>query len=143
MSKQEKKPSKDIQKQYLEFQILNQQLQQLQQQAGMIEKQIIELRKLSDNLDSIKQLKGNNELLVPMGAGIFMKAQLKDNSTLLINVGSDVIVKKTFLESKEMLESQLKELEDILENANGQVSELATQLELRSQALQNIEDSLQ
>ncbi len=143
MSKQEKKPSKDIQKQYLEFQILNQQLQQLQQQAGMIENQIIELRKLSDNLDSIKQLKGNNELLVPMGAGIFMKAQLKDNSTLLINVGSDVIVKKTFLESKEMLESQLKELEDILENANGQVSELATQLELRSQALQNIEDSLQ
>src|SRR3989338_11033658 len=143
MSKQEKKPSKDVQKQYMEFQILNQQLQQLQQQAGMIENQIIELRKLNDNLDSIKQLKGNNELLVPMGAGIFMKAQLKDNNELLINVGSDVIVKKTFSESKEMLESQLNELESIMENANEQVSELATQLELRSQALQDIENSLQ
>ena len=78
-----------------------------------------------------------------MGAGIFMKAQLKDNNELLINVGSDVIVKKTFSESKEMLESQLNELESIMENANEQVSELAAQLELRSQALQNIEDSIQ
>ncbi|MDO8555758.1 MAG: prefoldin subunit alpha, partial [Nanoarchaeota archaeon] len=63
----------DVQKKYLEFQIIQQQMQQMQQQQSLVNNQIAQLSSLRDALESLSTTPANREILVPLGAGVFVK----------------------------------------------------------------------
>ena len=107
------KNSKEQQRKLVELQLLDQATKQIEQNLVNIESQINELKKLTESLDDIKKVKEGTEIFVPIGAGVFTKAQLKENKEILVNVGSGVVVKKSFDEAKEIVEKQTKELEEL------------------------------
>jgi len=108
-----KDPEKDIKRKYIEFQLLMQQISQIQQQVSTINSNILELRTLTINLDKIKELKKNKEVLIPVGSNIFIKGSLKDTDKVIMGIGSDVLKEKTIPETKASIEEQIKELENI------------------------------
>lgn len=48
-----------------------------------------------------------------MGANIFIKGSLKNNKEVIMGIGSNILKEKTITQSKETINEQIRELEDI------------------------------
>jgi len=80
---------KKAQEMYMQFQMLDQNIKQLQRQFEMITNQLIELSVTSSSLDEFNKIDNGKEVFVPLSSGIFAKANIKDTSELLVNVGAN------------------------------------------------------
>jgi len=114
-----------LQKKYLEFQLLDQQLKQTQKQAQLLEEQLVEIVYTQQSLEELKDVKPGSEILVPVSNGMFAKATLTDSHELIVNVGSGAAVPKTIEAAQQMLAKQLDEVQKV----RVQLAELMQQLE--------------
>jgi len=48
-----------------------------------------------------------------LGANIFIKGSLKNNKEVIMGIGSNILKEKTITQSKETINEQIRELEDI------------------------------
>ena len=90
--------------------MFEQQIKQLQQQQQAVEEATMELSTLNFGLDDLVGAT-DTEIMAPVGRGIFAKAKLLSEE-LLVDIGGKNLVKKTIPETKQILEDQLKKLED-------------------------------
>lgn len=125
----------EIQKKYAEIQILNQNFQQIQEQISLLNNQLEVLIKVDETLDSVKEVKEKTSILVPIGGGIFMRADVSKETVFLVNVGGDVLLKKNFDESKNVVKEQTKEVSRI-------IGQLETNLQVLSERSQEIQEGL-
>lgn len=117
---------------YLEFQMLLQQLQQLQENIGALEKHILDLNNLNENVESVSKLAGGDDILVPLGSGIFLRGALKDSRNFVMNVGANVCIDKTTDEAKAVISKQTADVNGVLV----QMQEEAVRTVTRIQELQ-------
>ena len=130
----------DVQQKYLEFQIISQQLSQLNQQVQMIDSKINELKLLEEGLDELNSMNTNQEILVPFGPGILVKASIKETKEVLMNVGANVVVKKTSAESKKFIEGQVNELQAALEETEHEIVSLSNSLKILKKEIQSSDE---
>ena len=104
----------DSQEKYLELQMLNNQLRQIQQQMQSIEVQAQEMDKLSTALEEAKSIKKGQELLVPLGQGIFLRSKADNMEHVIVSVGADIILEKSFDEALELVKRQQQELNSVV-----------------------------
>lgn len=128
----------ELQRKYFEFQLLDQQLKQIQEQTFLIQQQIQELESLNANLDSISKTEKKSEILSPLGAGVFIKTELKENKEVLMNIGAKTAVLKTIPDAKKLITLQVNELKRIDMQLNEQLQQGA----LRASALQEEVEAL-
>ena len=102
---------KDLQKKYQELQTLDQHMKKLNDELTTLENKTTEIESIKQSLEELKKTTKDDEILVPVSNGIFLKAKIQDKEKLLVNVGSDTIVQKTIEETKELVSEQQKELE--------------------------------
>ena len=122
-----------VKEKYMEYQLLMQQFQQLQENISALEKHIFELRALDDNLSSLSKTKAGEETLMPLGSGIFVKGELKDNSNVVMNVGGGVCVEKSVDEAKDTVSIQLSDVTNVF-------TELQEEIMKTSEKLQSLQD---
>ena|SRR3989344_1989539 len=115
---------------YFEYQMLVQQLQQLQQNSNALDKHINDLVILQNNLGTISETKKDNETLIPLGSGIFLKGELKENSKVIMNVGSNVAVEKSVDDAQNTVASQLKEVSNVLDQIKEEINNTTESLKL-------------
>ena len=116
------------------FSIFEQQMRQIQEQLQAVEQGILELNELNKGLEELKG-KNGNEILAPVGRGIFAKAKLLSED-LIVDIGGKKFVKKTIPQTEEMIDKQIKKLEDIygqltksLDDLNEEVMKLIEEAE--------------
>ncbi len=126
----------EIQKKYLELQLIDKQIKQMQHQIQIMEQQLIELNSLSESVEEISKIKLKTEVLVPLGAGVYAKAELKDNKEVIMNVGANVTTTKSVKDSKDIIENQIAQVKAILE-------QLAIELERAAMSGHRIQGELQ
>lgn len=100
----------EFQEKYLQLQILGQEIEQIQKQLKMMNQNLLILASLEEGLSDFEKVKKGSEILIPLGQGIFAKADLKDNKNLFMNVGNGVVVVKEVKEVKETVISQISEI---------------------------------
>ncbi|MEK6812764.1 MAG: prefoldin subunit alpha [Nanoarchaeota archaeon] len=100
----------EVQKKYLEFQLIQQQLEQLQQQHLLAQTQVTQLRVVKDALEEVQKTPLKNEVLAPLGAGVFVKTTLQENAKVLMNVGAKTAVSKPIGEARGIVEKQMTEV---------------------------------
>ncbi|MBU4493446.1 MAG: prefoldin subunit alpha [Nanoarchaeota archaeon] len=108
---------KELQKMYLELQLLDEQIKQVQKQIVVLDEQLVELNNTLQALDDFNKTAVGTKILVSLSPGIFTKAELKDNKELLVNVGSNVVVKKNVAETKDLLKKRfdsIKKYRDLI-----------------------------
>lgn len=100
-------------KQELMFKLsmFEQQLQQLQQQLQAVEQNIVDMNSLSSGLGELMGSEGK-EILAPIGKGIFVKTKLLSEE-LIVDVGGKNFVKKNIKDTQEIINEQIKKLEEI------------------------------
>lgn len=132
------KMQQEIGQVYMELQILDRQIKTLQAQAQSLEAQTMEVRKISESLDELGNSKIGSEILVPISAGIFAKAELKENQDLLVAVGGGTVVKKKIPEIKKMLESQIGEIKKVQQEFSKQLERLSIEAEKKGSAITSL-----
>ena len=134
----EENKDKKAQEMYMEFQVLEQQIRQLQKQLEVITSQLIELNATSNSLDEFKKISQGSEVFVPLSSGIFVKANIKDTSELLVNVGANVVVKKDNDSTKKLIQNQMEEIKKIQRQMIEELEKMtshAAQIEMQLQSL--------
>ena len=126
MSK-DKESSENDSKKNLENQILQAYFSEMQQQISEIENKKSELKYLKDGLSQMKGQKGK-DILIPLGSGVLAKGTLSDDEKVIVNVGSNILVKKTVEDAKKIIENQIKELNSIVEQLEGEMTKYSQQL---------------
>ncbi len=100
-----------LQEKYMEYQVLEQQVKQVEEQNQTLQKQIEDLNGIKEAIESIEKTKVGSELFVPISAGIFIKAEMKQNNELLVNVGDNVVVPKSIKDAIKLVEKQEQEIQ--------------------------------
>lgn len=136
VSKEDNKKMQDLPRKYMQLQMFDQQLKQCRQQLEAVQSQMAEVQAVLLALDDVSKSKIGSELLAPLSAGIFVKAELKDNHLLNVNVGSSTIVEKSVQETKGLLERQILELSKMNEDLLGQFTNTAGEAEKLQAELQ-------
>lgn len=123
---------------YMEFQVLEQRIKQLQQQLEAVTNHLMELNATGNSLEEFRKIKNEKEVFVPLSSGIFVKASIKDNSELLVNVGANVVVKKSIDATKSIISNQIEEIKKIQKQMLNELEKMtnhAAQLEMQLQSL--------
>lgn len=102
------------QKKMIEFQILNQQLNQIQQQLQALQQQSEDIKNLLKSLDEIEKTKVGNKILAPLSSGVLIESELKNNKEVVMALGANITVKKPISEAKKLIKDQEKQLELIM-----------------------------
>ena len=129
---------KKAQEMYMEFQMLDQHIKQLQKQLEIVTQQLFELTATSNSLDEFKKINAGSEVFVPLSSGILAKANIKDTSELLVNVGANVAVKKDVASAKKLIQSQVEEIKKIQRRMIDELEKMANhaaQLEVQLQGI--------
>lgn len=103
-----------------------QQIKQLHQQLRAIEDGLREMNSLSSGLDEIQEVikkKGKKEILAPIGRGVFVEAELLSDK-LTVDVGNGTFVKKSIPETKKIIKTQIKKLEDVKKELDKRMEEM-------------------
>jgi len=126
-----------LQKHYMEFQMINQNIQQLEKQNEALNNNLMELLATNQNLDDIKNLNGT-EILVPISAGIHAKAELKDSKNFIVNVGADTALVKDLKSTKAIVENQLGEIKKLQETIAEQLTKQTAKASLMEKEISTI-----
>ncbi len=130
----------DVQRRYMELQLLGKQIKAVQQQIEAMDEQLGSIAIMIDALDELKGTKEGSEMLSPIGEGIFVKGKLADSNEIIVNAGAGVAVTKSVEDTKELLRGKLEQghkhrqemmedLEKMVEQAKGAEKQLAEMIE--------------
>ena len=127
------------------------QTQQLLYQMQMMEGYLSELtqkestivsiiREASSAIQSLKIIddKMDNETLVPVGLGTFVKTKVVPNEKLILNIGAGIAVEKDKDSAINFLELRLKEMQVALQETSNQKQQISASLEQGKQQMEQM-----
>ncbi len=127
-AKTEHKRENKAKEKYMEFQILQQQLEQMQKYLEELNEKLAEFHQTKEALRDLEKVKQNSEVFVSVAQGIFAKAKLQNPNELLINVGANSAVAKTIPQVIEMIDTQMSEIEKIQVQIDGNVARITQRI---------------
>jgi len=130
-----------------EYEQYTMQIEALKASLELIESSIAELKNANSALKEISQRKEKSEVLLPVGAGSFMKGRIEDNKNVILSIGAGAAVKKNIKDAMLYIEKKIGELEDIkkerskiFEEAVKKLSEISPEVEKIIEKLQREEN---
>jgi len=138
-----KEKEENFQKLYIEFQMLSSTIKQLEKQNEVLEQQLLELLTTRQSLEDIKKVKQGAEILVPVSAGIYLKAELKETNNFIVNVGSNVALSKNLESTKQVIDDQIGELREMQENIAAEFENSTAKASKIEEELKQIASTLQ
>ena len=118
------KNDEKLQEKYMEFKLLQHQIEKVREQIQAFETQVEELGNVGESLGQLENIQQGTEILVPVSGGIFITAEIKDTKNVTVNVGAGTVVQKSFQEAKQLMDSQAQEVIRYREDLMGQLTKL-------------------
>ncbi len=133
MSEQVKEAGREARADKLEEELrtLFGQVESLRQQVATIDATVMDLATVIETLEYIKEKGKDKTVLVPIGAGNFIRAKIVDTEHVVMGVGGRLSVEATIDEAKELINERIRALEQLrldlrrkLEELNARIREL-------------------
>lgn len=98
------------------------------------------LAEINETIIAVQELPKNDggDALVPIGAGVFVKANLKEVNTLIVSSGAGIHIKKSSDETADYLSSQLEKLEKNRNSLESQVARIEGELSRANQEAEEL-----
>jgi prefoldin alpha subunit len=100
----------ELQQKYMQFQMIQQQLEELNKALESVQEQKAELEISLNAVKEIEKAHPNSDFLAPLANGVFIKGKISETQKLVVNVGSNVTVERTPEEVTKLLEKQQDEI---------------------------------
>lgn len=130
--------NEQLNEKYILYQILAQNLEALKQQLELVEEQIIEIKTSLVSINDLKEMKDENEILIPLGSGCFGKGKIIEKNQILVNIGSGVFVFKDLENAKAFLDERLKEIEKAGKEIEREAQKLALHMNELAEEIQEL-----
>ena len=117
----------EVQQKYTQFRLIQEQLEQLSQQAEMLNQQNAELEISKNALVELEKTKLDTEVLAQIANGVFVRTKLEDNQKVIINIGANTTAERSVPEVIALLEEQKKEMTLQVIEAEAVMQELQSQ----------------
>ncbi len=101
---------KNFQTKLIQLEYLNQQIRGMQMHLNEVTKAVDELSILKVGLKNLKTSKKGDDLLIPLGASSYVKANLNESGKVIVSVGAGVFVEKPINEAVPIVSKQIEEL---------------------------------
>jgi prefoldin alpha subunit len=135
MEKLSKEEQQKLQQIFNELQNYEAVAELLRQQMSMIANSLTELSMTVETIKTIKELKPDTEILVPIGSDSFVTAKLAATDKVITGLGADVSAEQSVDGAKQMLDARIAELGRVLEQARQELEKIGKQIEeLRPEA---------
>ena len=120
-----------------QMQMLEGHLSELTQREGTI---MSIIREASSAIQSLKTIdtRTDNETLVPVGLGTFIKTKTVPNEKLILNIGAGIAVEKDKDSAINFLELRLKEMQVALQETSNQKQQISASLEQGKQQMEQM-----
>ena len=125
-----------VQQKLILYQLLQRHLEELRQQALLLERTFIEIETTRQTVSDLKKAKEGNETLVPLGSGFYTHGRVSNTKSLLVDIGVGILVEKDTVSTDDVLDNKRKELEnasrelqDEMGNTLKKMNELGMELE--------------
>ena len=120
---------KELQRKYLQMQMLQQYLKTMEQEKSMVEQKIIEMQTTLAALENMQKTKEGKEMWSPLGSDCFVQSDLKQTDQVIVGVGAGFYASKPIPDAKEVLVSRQNELEKIHKEMTKEMTSLVNQLQ--------------
>ena len=117
--------------------------QQLEAEIKALEEQKLQAEKLENDLSKTGQtLRGlrdpdnEQDILIPIGSGVYVYGKITDWQKILVNVGSGTIVPKT-------LDEAIKTVDKQIENYRNLIQQISQHIQQKIIEIQSVQDRMQ
>ena len=121
-------------------------LQQLQAEAEVIQRKIVELEiidsqleKTIESLEFFNSLDGSVEALMNLGGGVFAYVDVKNAKKMLVDVGAGIVVEKEVSEAIEFLKKKREIIQQNVSNLEQLLQQIAERARIIQQELAELE----
>ncbi len=101
---------KELQEHAVMYQLLQATFEQLQKQMIAVQKKLVELEATKMAIDEIKDVNKDNDILVPIGAGVYGHGRVTNAEKVLVNVGANVLLNKGPKDASAFVEARKREI---------------------------------
>ena len=123
-----------------EYQLLQAQAQLLAQNLELLTLGKKEFQVVKETLEELKKIDDERpEILVPIGAGSFLKGRIEDRENAIVSVGAGYAVEKNLDDAIAYLEARIKEYEEAIAKTQEALKKLEAQLGELAQKVQEIQ----
>jgi len=112
--------------------------QSLQQRFNYVEAAIAELQVALNTIGEIGKESIGTDILVPVGAGSYLRAKAVDVEKLIVGIGADVAVEKTVKEATDAYQIRVDELRKVRASLGQDIDKVAVSLSKARQELETL-----
>ena len=124
-----------LQQKYLEMQLLEQQVKEVQNHLLTLNQKSQELKILDGNLSEIKKIKEKKEIFSQIGSGVFIKAKLEDTKNVIVDIGANTAIQSTVEDAKTLITEQTKKITNSISYIEDKLENLAKQMQSTQQEM--------
>jgi len=123
-----------------EYQLLQAQAQLLAQNLELLTLGKNEFQAVKETLEGLKNVEEEKpEILVPIGAGSFLKGRIEDKNNAIVSVGSGYAIEKSIDDAIVYLEERIKEYESAIAKTQEALHQLEHKLQELAQKAQQLQ----
>lgn len=132
----------ELQKLYMQHQMLQQYIKGYSEQSGVIEGKIQELIATTDAIKEIHEGK-ESEMLANLGSQVFVKSTLSDKNNVIVELGAGIYADKPIDEAAKILFSRKQELMNVNNQIMMEINKLAMQMKHLEPQIQDLMEKMQ
>lgn len=120
------------------------QLESIENQNSYLQAAIMDYQKAKLTVQKLSETQTGNEMLIPIGGGVFTYATTKKPSKVLADIGAGIVIEKNPKETLGIIDKRIKDLQENQQSLNEMSEKIQNQMKEISQKAQAIyEQSLQ
>ncbi|MGQ9720067.1 MAG: prefoldin subunit alpha [Candidatus Jordarchaeum sp.] len=115
-----------------------QQAQILQRRIDLINASLQEITLSSESLDELKNVGEDNEVLMPLGSGVYVRAKIIDKEKVIFSLGSDIAAEKDITGTQLSLDQRSMALQGALQSTGQQLQQIINTMNELNRTAQTI-----
>lgn len=133
---------KELQKKYVQLQIMKQYAEALAQEKKQAEAKLTEMAISINAIEKLQETKKGQEVLTNLGSDAYVQADLSDVKNILVGIGAGVFVKKPVAEALETLNDRKGQLEKVNAEMEMQLTALVEMVQKLEPEVQHLAQQL-
>ncbi len=101
---------KEMQENVVMYKLLDNMGKDLQKQMKLVQNKLAEVEATRLAIEEIKKVKEGNEILIPVGNGVYGYGKIATAERVLVNIGANILLEKTPSEAEEFMAERREEL---------------------------------
>jgi prefoldin alpha subunit len=117
---------KDLRQAMQVFESYKEQLEVLRQQIELVRSSLEESTRARDTLKVLKDAKEGDEILIPIGASVFVNAKVTNSNEAIVGIGNKISVTQDIPDAADYMSSITIELQEALKTVSNTYTEVQT-----------------